>query len=176
MKILLKILGALLVLVVVVAVAGYAWLTRDRSPAHPALAAAQMAPLIPLRDFWANRNSEWGYSLSPGGSYMSWWAVEGADTVLKIQDRRAGDIRVVRPTNGQSARYEWVHDDRSLLLRHYKDDRWSVWRINAANVDAEWVKVTPRGFKNWRDLYRPKAPGERRLITTRDHSGEFQDV
>ena len=35
----------------------YLWMARDRGPTHPSLAAADQAPLIPVRDIWANRDS-----------------------------------------------------------------------------------------------------------------------
>ena len=175
-KVLLKALGIIVVLFITFVAAGYAWLARDRGPTHQTLAAVDMAPLIPLRDFWANQDSEWGYSLSSGGSFMSWWSVEGADTVLNVRDRSTGETQVVRPEEGQNSFYEWSYDDRHLLLTHYKDNRWSVWRIDATNVDNDWIEVTPRGFQNWRNLYIPKAADELRLITTFDRSGEFRDV
>ena len=159
LRFLLKILAVSLLLVFVVVAGGYVWLARDRGPTHPALAAADMVPLIPLRDFWANQASEWGYSLSANGSYMSWWSVEGAATILNVQDRSTGDIQVIRPEDGQSADYEWSHDDRNLLLTHHKDDRWSVWRIDAADVDGEWVEVTPRGFSSWNTPLSAKGAG-----------------
>jgi len=176
MKLILKLIGSFVLIFVVVVASGYAWIARDRGPAHPTLAAANMAPLIPLRDFWANQSSEWGYSLSPGGSYIAWWAVEGADVILKVRNRTTDAVQIIRPTNGQNARHEWSHDDRHLLLTHYKDNRWSVWRIDAADVDAQWIEVTPRGFGNWRPIYQPQASDEKWLLTTYDRSGEFQDL
>ena len=145
-------------------------------PTHPALAVAELAPLIPLRDFWANQDSAWGYALSSGGSYISWWSVEGADTILNVQDRATGETQIVRPEEGQNATYSWSHDDRHLVLTHEQEGRWSEWKIDASDVDGDWTEVTPRGFRDWRSLYRPKAAGEQRLLVTLDRSREFGDV
>ena len=176
MRLLLKIICVFVVVLVAVAASGYAWIARDRGPSHPTLAAAEMAPLIPLRDFWANQNSEWGYTLSPRGAYMSWWAVDGADTILKVRDRKSGAVQTIRPANDRAARYEWSYDDRHLLLSHYDADRWSVWRIDAADVASEWGEVTPRGFGNWISTYSPKSANDRRLLATYDRSREFHDL
>ncbi len=90
MKVFFNFLGVAILITAILIAAAYGWIARDRGPTHPTLVAAQLPPLIPLRDFWANRNSEWGYSLSPGGSFLSWWTVEGTDLVLNILDRSTG--------------------------------------------------------------------------------------
>ena len=109
----------------------YFWLARDRWPTHPALAAADMAPIIPLRDLWANNDSEWGYTISPGKGWVSWRAVGVATALIRL--RRRDDDRVTDIETTQGATCWWDHDDRHLHLRQYADDRsaarssWKRW-------------------------------------------------
>ena len=160
---------------VALALAGvYFWMARDRGPTHPALAAADMAPIIPLRDLWANNDSEWGYTISPGKGWVSWRAVDVATPLIRL--RRRDDDRVTDIETTQGATYWWDHDDRHLHLRQYADERWAVWKIGARNPRDDWVDVTPRGFRHWRVLHRLPDSDARIFITTRDRDAQYDDL
>ena len=58
-------------LLLVVLVAGY-WIYRPIAATHPALVNADLPPIIPLREFYANADARWRYQLSPDGKNMSW--------------------------------------------------------------------------------------------------------
>ncbi|PIE12342.1 MAG: hypothetical protein CSA70_10050 [Rhodobacterales bacterium] len=176
MKRVLKFLGLGLLVTGLAAAGSYLWLARDRGPTHPTLTSSDLAPLIPLRDFWANRSNKWGYSLSANGTWLSWWSVEGTDTVLNIRKRSGGPVQVIRPSEGQSARHRWSYDDNALILTHYSDNRWSDWRIDARDVTANWTEVTPRGFRNYHFVTTPNHADDPVILRSFDRSREFADI
>ena len=103
----LKWLGGLLLAAAVALSGAYYWLARDRAPTHPALVGAELAPMVPIRDLWADRHSEWGYRISPGESWISWRAVDFATPLIRVRrrdespilgdpDHRGGEILVGR--------------------------------------------------------------------------------
>ncbi|MEZ5651228.1 MAG: prolyl oligopeptidase family serine peptidase [Burkholderiaceae bacterium] len=169
-------LSIVVALVVLSGTAAYAWLARDRGPSHPVLAASALPPLIPLRAFWANTDSEWEHTLSPDGAYLSWYAVKSARTVIHVRHRATGREFVIRPHEGQNARYWWEPDARHLRLVQFKDNRTAIWRIDAQQPDASWTEVTPRGFQSWYVARRPVTDADPYYFTTHDRSGQFTDV
>ena len=152
----------------------YFWMAHDRGPTHPALTAAHMSPIIPLRDLWANNDSEWGYTISPGKGWVSWRAVDVATPLIRLRRRDGNRITDIETTQGAS--YWWDHDDRHLHLRQYADERWAVWKIDAENPRDEWVDITPRGFENWRIVRRLPDSAARIHVTTRDRDSRFDDL
>ena len=102
----------------------YFWMAHNRGPTHPALTATHMSPIIPLRDLWANNDSEWGYTISPGKGWVSWRAVDVATPLIRLRRRDGNRITDIETTQGAS--YWWDHDDRHLHLRQYADERWAV--------------------------------------------------
>src|SRR6187402_952730 len=84
-----KIAASLLLLTLVSASGLYAHFSRDVPPTHPSLVAATLAPLIPVRDFYADTDAEWDYQPSFDGTMIAWYAVDWASTVIRVQ--RMGD-------------------------------------------------------------------------------------
>ena len=169
-----KWLGIFSIAAVVAAGGVYWWMARDRAPTHPALAAADLLPMIPFRDFWANRDSEWGYVISPGKTWISWRAVDVATQLINI--RRRGDERVATIETTQGARYWWDDDDRHLHLLQPADGRMALWKIDVENPDEDWIDITPRGFRNWRVRYLLPDSDARMFIATRDRDARFHDL
>ena len=152
----------------------YVWMARDRGPTHPSLAAADQAPVIPLRDIWANRDSEWGYTISPGTGWVSWRAIDLATPLIRL--RRRGEDRIAEIETTQGASYWWEHDDRHLRLLQHADERWALWKIDATDPDGARTDVTPRGFAQWRIAHRFPDSAARIYITTRDRDPRFDDL
>ena len=148
MKTLLKILaGAVLCALVVVAV-GYAWAARDRGPSHPTLAATQLPPLIPLRDFWANRDSEWGYTLSPELSLSS------RDTVWSLGEDGKGGLLALSNLGREhvaAVRIDLSDGTETILL---EDPTRSVvdWYSFSENEPAMDVVELGGGYPEYRAL------------------------
>ena len=170
----LKWLGALLLTAAVALSGAYFWIARDRAPTHPALADADLAAMVPIRDLWADRRSEWGYRISPGESWISWRAVDFATPLIRVRRRGESRFSEIRATEG--ARYWWDPDDRHLHLHQYADRRWALWKVDVENPDEAWEEITPRGFRNWRIAYRFPDSRARIYITTRDRDARFDDL
>ena len=169
-----KWVGILTITAVLVAAGAYWWLARDRAPTHPSLAAADLPPMIPFRDLWANRDSEWGYVISPGKTWISWRAVDVATQLIKL--RRRGSDRVTTIETTQGSRYWWDNDDRHLHLLQHADGRRAIWKIDVENPDEDWIDVTPRGFRDWHVHSRLLDSNARIYIATRDRDTRFYDL
>ena len=170
----LKWLGVLLVVATVSLAGAYLWLARDRAPTHPALADVELPAMVPIRDLWADRHSEWGYTISPGEGWISWRAVDFATPLIRF--RRRGDSRTSEIETTQGAKYWWDHDDRHLHLYQYADRRWALWKVDVENPDAAWDDITPRGFQSWRIAHRFPDSNARIYITTRDRDSRLDDL
>ncbi|TIT71408.1 MAG: hypothetical protein E5W51_00375, partial [Mesorhizobium sp.] len=70
---LLRIIGFILIVVAIAALGVSYYFEQETAPTHPSLARAAMAPLIPVRDFYANTGAEWGYQPSHDGSMIAWY-------------------------------------------------------------------------------------------------------
>jgi len=164
-----------LVVATVLGLAGaYAWLARDRGPAHPSLASADLPSTIPIRHLYADRSSEWGYRISPGKGWISWRAIRLTTPVIRYRRRGGGPVTEIESKFG--ARYWWEPDDRHLRLLKYANRRWAVWKIDAERPEDEWIDVTPRGFQNWKVRYDFDDPGARLYLTTRDRDARLDDL
>ena len=130
--------------------------------------------MIPFRDLRANRDSEWGYVISPGKTWISWRAVDVATQLIKL--RRWGNDRVTTIETTQGSRYWWDDDDRHLHLLHHADGRRAMWKIDVENPDEDWIDVTPRGFRDWQVHSRLPDSNARIYIATRDRDTCFYDL
>jgi hypothetical protein len=117
-----------------------AFWSRDTAATHPALVQADLPPVIPVRDFWADRAGEWGYKASFDGTWMAWTAVEGTQDVVRIA--RTEDMKPVTAIQDVDT-YLW--DETRAMLHVVVDDRF--WRVDPENPERDaWADVTPRGF------------------------------
>jgi len=161
--------GGLVLLVVLVAAIIAIW-SRDTAPTHPALASADLAPIIPVRDFWADRAGEWAYKPSHNGQWIAWTAVEGTQDVVRIAP--ASDMSAV--TSIRDVTFYYWDDVRATLLAIIEN---RLWRIDPDAPDREdWQDVTPRGFQGWLISNRPRIADAPWLIASRDRNPAFADL
>ncbi len=67
--------------------AGLVWFwSLDSAPRHPALAEADLPPLIPVRQFYADQSLEWAYAVSFDGRYAAYRATRLTKQVILIKD------------------------------------------------------------------------------------------
>ena len=101
MRKIIKLLGVVVVLLAIGA--GAIWWGRwgSISATHPSLASQKLAPLIPIRDFYANTAGKWGYRPSPKGKWLSWWEATNTGSVLRyIKADGSGDIGTIKAMQG----------------------------------------------------------------------------
>ena len=63
----------------------------DSAPRHPALAEADLPPLIPVRQFYADQSLEWVYKVSFDGRYAAYRATRLTKQVILIKDLKTGE-------------------------------------------------------------------------------------
>lgn len=94
------------------------------SPSHPGIAAAeaarQLPPLLPVRQFVANTQSEGGFVLSPDGRRLLWQRTVGPDIGLAVREvdgpgQRGYPTGVLSRTGSAGATYAWLPDSRHIV-------------------------------------------------------------
>ena len=85
------------------------------APTHPSLttATANLAPLIPVRDFVADRQASGGHQVSPDGKKLAWMGANGIRPAVWVKtlgadDAKAFDIR--------ARGFRWSADSKRLAL------------------------------------------------------------
>ncbi|PTX57455.1 dipeptidyl aminopeptidase/acylaminoacyl peptidase [Litoreibacter ponti] len=149
----------------------YLWASRDTPPTHPALAEANLPPLIPVRDFWADTDAEWDYHVSGDGRYLAHRVVRGTQEVVALTDLSTDTELATIP---ELWHFYW--DPHAPLLHVITHDE-RLWRVDPTNPARDaWVDITPRGFRNWNFATIPRAPQDRRIVSSRDRNPAFHDV
>lgn len=110
---------------------------------HPALMSAKESPsLIPVRDFVASRDSNWGYQISPDGKKLAWLAVQGISIHIFVKDLESNTTRTFQAKNFYG--FEWAQDSRHLIFAHSQGDENTAY----ASFDTEQPQVvflSPQG-------------------------------
>ncbi|MEP3637443.1 MAG: alpha/beta fold hydrolase [Paracoccaceae bacterium] len=163
----------LLVLVVILSAVGgstVAWLGRDTAPTHASLQSADLPPIIPVRDFFANTGAEWQHRVSIEGTYVARRSVRRTKEVVILSDAALKDEFAVFEDVDY---YFWSNVMEELHVGI--DDR--LWRVNPTNADREnWLGVTPRGFQNWSIANQPETPEDPWVVLSRDRNPAFADL
>lgn len=73
-----------------------------------------------MRDFVANRGSNWNYQISPDGKKLAWLAVQGVSVHLFIKDLRRNTTRTFRCA--QCYGFEWAQDSRHTIFMRSQGD------------------------------------------------------
>ncbi|MCE8007233.1 hypothetical protein [Aestuariivita sp.] len=162
--------GILVVLALVADSSSYLWATRNIPATHQTLAEADLPGLIPVWDFWIERNSAWEYKPSVAGEYVAFRAVWGLSQVVTVQDTA---------TRTDTAHIEDVDhifwSDIAPALYAFIDTR--MWRIDPAEPAPEaWQDITPRGFRGYFVENRVTGPDELWLVSSRDRNPAFSDL
>lgn len=88
---------------------------------HPTLMSAKNPPaLIPVRDFVANRGSNWAYQISPDGKKLAWLAVQGVSIHFFIKDLERNTTRTF--PCAQCYGFEWAQDSRRTIFMGSQGD------------------------------------------------------
>lgn len=154
----------------VIGAAAYSIAIRNTPASHDTLKNADLAPLIPVRAFFADTSSSWGYGLSAEARYRSHFESRRAKDTLVISDRESGkELLALKDIK----HYVWAgHGD---MLHVFREGRF--WRIDPTSPDEDtWQDVTPRGFQRWNILDMPSEPDAPFFITSNDRNPAFHDV
>jgi len=168
-----KKISYLVLLLAVISALSVAWFTRPISPTHTAIVNAQLPPLIPLRELFANTDSRWRYRLSPDGSNMSWLESKWFKPALWVKSLNGSETNIFH-TDDEVRWYEWSSDSRYLV---YQADRDGWENDVLVSVDTQNPNAKPRTYDFGKDVksffYKiPKDAGSTVLIghNARDRS------
>lgn len=83
------------------------------APSHPALTAAALPELIPVRDFVADRQSTGTYRVSPDGKKLAWMGVDGTRPAVWTKTIGQNDAKAFQIRAGHFA---WSADGKYLAV------------------------------------------------------------
>ncbi|HEX5338522.1 MAG TPA: prolyl oligopeptidase family serine peptidase, partial [Gallionella sp.] len=117
---------------------------------HPNLkSAAGLPELIPVRDFVANRGSNFGYRISPDGKKLAWIAVKGVSLHFFIKDLERNTIHTL-PAGNFYGDFAWAQDSRRLIFSLESGDEnaaYATLDTEQADDHPQWVFISPWGVK-----------------------------
>jgi len=116
------------------------------SPNHPALKNAQLPELIPLRDFFINQETRFGYRISPDGLKLGWIAVDNRILSIHFKTIGAKDEKVINTHSARSIYgFAWVQDSRRMLFLQDQagNGNYHIYLADSATPDQKPVDLTP---------------------------------
>jgi dipeptidyl aminopeptidase/acylaminoacyl peptidase len=117
------------------------------APVPAPVVRAEPPRLIPLSGFFANREANWGYRVSPDGSRLGWIASHrGRSTIFfkPIGTDAVGIVDSHSPRAVQS--FAWAQDSRRVL---YRQDRDGDENQHVYLADTERPEAPPRDLTPW---------------------------
>jgi len=115
---------------------------------HPALAKADLPPLVPLRRFYADASSRWRYQLSRDGKHMSWLESRWLKPALHVRPLEGGATKTFS-TDDEVRWYAWSADSRYLL---YQADRDGWENDVIVSIDVSKPDAEPRSYDFGKDV------------------------
>jgi dipeptidyl aminopeptidase/acylaminoacyl peptidase len=83
------------------------------SPVHPELKNASLAPMIPVRDFVANRESVGGHQISPDGKRIAWAGAIGTSGGIIVRTLGKDDEKQFKISHRY---FRWTSDSKHLVV------------------------------------------------------------
>lgn len=115
---------------------------------HPSLkTGAGLPELIPVRDFVANRGSNFDYRISPDGKKLAWLAVKGVSLHFHIKDLERNSIHTL-PAGNFYGNFAWAQDSRRLIFARQQGDENAVYvtlDTEQADDHPKLVPISPAG-------------------------------
>ncbi|MBI4636480.1 MAG: S9 family peptidase [Candidatus Rokubacteria bacterium] len=111
-------------------------------PERPSPAAETQVERLPLWKFFANRDSNWGYRVSPDGTRIAWLASHSRRTTIFWKRLDDDDVRIVDTHSPRGVFwFTWARDSRHVL---YTQDRDGDENYHVYLVDTDWPEKRPR--------------------------------
>ena len=108
---------------------------------------------VPLSRFFANRESTWGYKVSPDGQRLGWIASHARRATIFFRPVGDGQVGIIDTHSPRSVfGFEWAADSRRIFYLQDSDgdERYHVY---LASIDAPWerpIDLTPwDGATSW---------------------------
>ena len=116
------------------------------APKHPALKDAQVQNLIPLRHFFINKGTTFGFKVSPNGKKLGWIAVENRRLTIHLKKIEEEAVKTVRNAGSRNIYgFVWSADSRRVLFRQDRngDENYHIYMVNSDNPEQIPVDLTP---------------------------------
>jgi len=125
---------------------------------------ASTTPLIPVAVFFANRESNYEYRVSPDGGRLAWLASAGGRLTVHFRELQGGDVRTIDTHSTRSlGTFRWAADSRYVLFEQDRDgdQNQHVYLADTERPGERPVDLTPIGAA--------RAAIQRILLVDPDH-------
>ncbi len=133
------------------------------APPGPPPAPSGSPDLIPLHHFFASREVNWGYRVSPDGRRLGWLASHGGRSTVHVRTIGADDVRPIDTYSPRTVfSFTWAADSRRILYLHDQggDENTHVYLASADRPDDRPVDLTPvPGSRAWVHRVSRRDPG-----------------
>ena len=109
---------------------------------------ASTAPLIPVALFFANRESNYDYKVSPDGGRLAWLASAGGRLTVHFRELQGGDARTIDTHSTRSlGTFRWAADSRHVLFEQDRDgdQNQHVYLADTERPGERPINLTPIG-------------------------------
>jgi dipeptidyl aminopeptidase/acylaminoacyl peptidase len=116
------------------------------APKHPALQDAKVDELIPLRHFFINKETQFGFKVSPDGKKLGWIAVEKRRLTIHIKTIGEAAVKTVRKAGKESIfGFNWSADGRRILFRQDRDgdENYHIYMVSSDDPQQKPIDLTP---------------------------------
>lgn len=141
--------------------------SSDRRDAGPAVARDASTPgpppsPVPLWRFFGNRETNWGYKVSPDGARVGWIGSHRSRMTIAFRPPGAGTPGFIDTHSPRNVfGFEWAADSRRILYLQDRegDERYHVYLTSVDTPDARPVDLTPwDGATSWLHRIVPSDP------------------
>src|SRR5439155_14295114 len=134
------------------------------TPPTSGVPRASTTPLIPVAVFFANRESNYEYRVSPDGGRLAWLASAGGRLTVHFRELQGGDVRTIDTHSTRSlGTFRWAADSRYVLFEQDRDgdQNQHVYLADTERPGERPVDLTPIGAA--------RAAIQRILLVDPDH-------
>jgi len=116
------------------------------APKHPALKDAKVQDLIPLRHFFINKETTFGFKVSPDGKKLGWIAVKNRRLTIHLKTIGEKNVKTVRNAGSRNIYgFAWSSNSRRILFRQdlNGDENYHIYMVDSENPEQKPVDLTP---------------------------------
>lgn len=116
------------------------------APKHPSLRNALLPDLIPLREFFVNIDTNFGYRVSPDAKKVAWIAIKNRRLTIHLRTIGKEDVTTIdihSPRNIYGL--VWVQDSRRMLYWQDQEgnENYHIYLVDTNYPDQRPVDITP---------------------------------
>lgn len=125
---------------------GILFCSCSTAPKHLSLRNAKLPDLVPIREFFINTDSNFGYRVSPDGKKIAWIGVKNRRTTIFYRTIGKNDIKVI-DTHSQRNIYAlyWVQDNQQILYHQDQkgNENYHIYLVDTKDPAKRPIDLTP---------------------------------